>query len=106
MIPSGFTTADELSESDAHLFNRMLMDGRRNSQDMMNFCFDNVAGKNGIIREMYNGSRPTNARRFVTSPSKGPIYMVYMPRTVLDKGLFLLVNPDGRCSMKKLSTGT
>ena len=37
IIPSGYATADELSESDAHLFNRMLMDGRRNSQDMMNF---------------------------------------------------------------------
>ena len=59
MIPSSFATANELRESDAHLFNCILMDGR-SSQDRRKFYFDKLAGKNGIIRKMYNRSRPTN----------------------------------------------
>lgn len=33
------------------------------------------------------------------------MHIVYMPRTVLNKDLFLLVNPDGMCTTKKLSEG-
>jgi hypothetical protein len=38
----------------------MLMDERKSVQNMMNFCFDKVSGKNGIMRKMCNGSRPIN----------------------------------------------
>ncbi len=105
MIPSGFATADELRESEPHVFNRMLMDGRKSTQDMMNFCFDKVSGKNGIMRKMCNGSRPTNTCRFVASPSRGPMHVVYLPYTVFDKGVFLYTNPDGRCSTRKIEEG-
>ena len=35
MIPSGFMIADELRELGAHLLNRMLVNGRRSSKDMI-----------------------------------------------------------------------
>ena len=57
MIPSGFTMAGELRELGAHLLNGMLMNRKRSLQDMMNFCFSKITGKNGIMRKMCNGSR-------------------------------------------------
>lgn len=105
MIPSGFATSDELRESDSHVFNRMLMNARKDAQDIMNFCFDKISSKNGIMRKMCNGSRPTNTCRFVVSPSSGPMNTVYLPFTVFDKGVFLYMNPDGRCSTRRLAVG-
>lgn len=102
MIPSGFATGDELVESDSHMINRMVMDGRRNSDDMRDFCFSKISGKNGILRKMCNGTRPTNTCRFVVSPSKGPMDTVYLPTQVFDKGMFLYAQEDGRCVVTKL----
>ncbi|KAL9632965.1 MAG: hypothetical protein Q9164_004978 [Protoblastenia rupestris] len=105
LIPCGFATAGELRESDFHMFNRMVVDGRKSSEDLMNFCFDKVSGKNGIMGKMCNGCRPTDTYRFVASPSKMHMSTIYMPPTVFEKGLFLYTKPDGRCTTRRLREG-
>lgn len=105
MIPHGFATADELRSSDSYVFNKMIMEGKKTSADMAQFCFDKVSGKRGLLRKSCNGTRPTNTMRFVASPSKGPKNAVYLPPHVFEKAQFVHVYANGRCVMKKLKVG-
>ena len=117
LIPNGFAMGDELRQSNAFITNKMVAEGRKDSEDMMKFCYDRISGKNGLLRKSCNGSRPTNSCRFVVSPpvSPGPdgnfgfdtwpLGTISVPQALLKKGLFIHVSGDGRCSTKKLMEG-
>jgi len=105
MIPQGFAVGDELRHSDAHVMNKMVMEGKKGIADMSTFCFGRISGKRGILRKGCNGTRPTNTFRFVASPSLGPMNVVYLPYHFFDRGLFIHLYPNGRCVMKRLKEG-
>jgi hypothetical protein len=117
MIPNGFANGDELRQSNAFITNKMVVEGRKGPDDMMKFCNERIAGKNGLLRKSCNGSRPTNSCRFVASPplsseslsifgsESWPMGVISVPPVLMRKGLFVHVSADGRCSTKRLREG-
>ncbi|KAH7001766.1 hypothetical protein B0J12DRAFT_692613 [Macrophomina phaseolina] len=113
LIPYAFATGSEIKFSDGYMINRAAMVGEKGRDEMTDFCFSRIAGKNGILRKGCNGSRPTNTSRFVLSPMKtqksgefNPMTgVITMPRAYFDKGMFVYVTTGGFCTMRKARVG-
>ncbi len=97
MIPYGFASGDELRYSDAHALNIAIYSGVKTADEIADYCFDRIKGKNGILRKHCNSTRPTNSMRFVASPPPldGEWGTIYLPKRLFTNGRFLYLNQDG-----------
>ena len=105
MIPYGFAFENELKYSDGAILNFVIINGKKIGIDVVNYCFDRIKSKNGILRKHCNSTRPTNSMRLVASPSNGDKGVIFLPNAVFEKGKFLFLNEDSEyetCSIREM----
>ncbi|KAK6429200.1 hypothetical protein LTR95_014652 [Oleoguttula sp. CCFEE 5521] len=95
MIPYCFALGDELRYSDAATLNAAIYSGSETAGAVMNYCFDWIKGKNGILRKHCYSTRPTNCIILVASPSDKEWGTIYLPERVFEMGKFLFLTEDG-----------
>lgn len=100
------------------MINSAVCSGDKDGSDFVNYCFDRIRGKNGILRKQCNSTRQMNsyevgdltlkgaAWKFVAHPLKGHMGYIYLPNEVFDKGRFLFMAEDGGSRRPKLRRGT
>ena len=105
LIPYGFAAGGEIIASEASMLNQSVILGDKNSDDVAAHCYKRIATKNGILRKLCNGCRPTNSMRLVASPGNVDKGVIQIPHRVMNRSRFVYVSQDGRCKTRKLKDG-
>ena len=60
LVTSALSSPPATPSSDAYMMNKMVIEGRKDMQNVSKFCFDRISGKRGLLKKSCNGTRPAH----------------------------------------------